>query len=100
MTEPFDVYTDAFIVTVTPWGANVSISLREPHPAPVSAESPDRLGTIRMSNEHLKVLVFMCKRQILDYESNMQIQVAVPTAILSQLGIAMEDWDAFWAGVG
>ena len=32
MTEPFDVYTDAFIVTVTPWGANVSISLREPHP--------------------------------------------------------------------
>ena len=48
-----------------------------------------------MSNEHLKVLVFMCKRQILDYESNMQIQVAVPTAILSQLGIAMEDWDAF-----
>ena len=100
MTEPFDVYTDAFIVTVTPWGANVSISLREPHPAPASVEPPDRLGTIRMSNEHLKVLVFMCRRQILNYESDMQIQVAVPTAILSQLGIPIEDWNDFWAGVG
>ena len=97
MTDAFDLYSDAFTVTVTPWGANLSFQLREAHPSPTSVQQPAHLGTIRMSNEHLKTVIFMLRRQVLLHEEGTGTSYAVPTQILSQLGIAREDWDAFWA---
>ena len=97
MTEPFDLYADAFTVTVTPWGANLSFQLREAHPSPTSIQQPTHLGTIRMSNEHLKTVIFILRRQIRLHEETNGTSCDVPTQVLSQLGIAREDWDALWA---
>lgn len=100
MTEPFDLYSDAFTITISPWGANLSFQLHEAHPAPATVNQPTRLGTIRMSNEHMKAMVFMLRRQILQHEAGNGVQCDVPTGVLSQLGIPREDWDAFWAQIG
>jgi hypothetical protein len=96
MPEPFEIYADAFTVTVGAWGSNISFQLREPHPEATSIKQPERLGTVRMSNEHLKAMVFILKRQIAQFEQGQGVQCDVPTQVLSQMQIAREDWDAFW----
>ncbi len=100
MAEPFDFYSDAFTITTTPWGANLSFQLRDAHPVPPSdgapVERPTPLGTIRMSNEHLKVMVFMLMRQIKRQENMTGVQFGIPIDVLNQLGIPREDWDALW----
>ena len=100
MSEPFDIYADAFVVTLTPWGANLSFQLHEAHPAPQRESPSTRLGTVRMSIEHLKTMIFMLKQQVLLHEGNHGVSVDVPTQVLAQLGIAREDWDVFWRSNG
>ena len=96
MAEPFEIYADAFTITVSAWGANMSFQLREAHPEATSIKQPELLGTVRMSNEHLKAMVFMLRRQILQYESDQGVSCEVPTQVLAQMRIAREDWDSFW----
>lgn len=95
--QPFDVYADAFIVTVTAWGVNISFQLHEAHPSPQAAKPSTRLGTVRMSIAHLKTMVYMLKQQVVLAERNTGVVVDVPTQVLAQLGIGRDDWDPFWA---
>ena len=96
MPEPFEIYADAFTITVGAWGANMSFQLREAHPEATSIKQPELLGTVRMSNEHLKAMIFTIGRQIKQYESSQGVRCDVPTQVLSQMFIAREDWDSFW----
>lgn len=96
MPEPFDVYADAFLISLSPFGANLSFEAREPHPSPHAPSQNARLGTIRMSIEHLKVMVMMTRNQIKTVESQSGVKFEVPSNLLSQLSIAREDWDGFW----
>ena len=96
----FDVYSDAFTITVTPWGANITFSLHQPHPSGPSSQPPQELGTIRMSNEHLKAMVFMLRRQVMQHEEASGVRCEVPIRVLAQLGIAPEDWQVFWTRRG
>lgn len=93
---PFDLYTDAFTVSITPFGANLSFSIREAHPNPNVAPQIQQLGTFRMSVEHLKTLVWLCRKQIRSVEGQMGVSAQVPTAILNQLGVPQQDWNDFW----
>ncbi len=95
-TEAFDEFTDAFTITLTPFGANISFAVREAHPSPGKPQQAKHLGTIRMSVEHLKTMVMVIRRQILDVEEQTRIKAEVPRDILQQLRIAPEDWEAFW----
>ena len=94
--EPFDEYIDAFTVTITPFGANISFAVREAHPAAARVPQSLHLGTLRMSVEHLKTMVIMLRRQIIQVEQESGVHAEVPTNILNQLGISPEDWQAFW----
>lgn len=94
--EPFEEYCDAFTVSITPFGANLSFSLREAHPSTAKQPRIEHLGTIRMSVEHLKTMVMMIRRQIIQAERDTGVHVEVPSNLLNQLGIAPEDWDQFW----
>lgn len=96
-SEPFDIYSDAFSISVTPWGANMSFALREAHPSKTKPELPKHQGTVRMSNEQLKIIAFMIARQIKNYEHAENMQHHVPAAILNQLGVGPEDWESFWS---
>ena len=97
--EPFDTYADQFTVTLTPFGANLSFGVREPHPSAAQAPQAQNLGTVRMSVEHLKTMVMVIRRQILVVESQTGIRADVPRDILNQLQISPEDWDTFWKGL-
>jgi hypothetical protein len=96
MAEPFDVYADQFLITLTPFGANLSFQAREAHPSPHAVPASTPLGTVRMSVEHLKVMVMMVRNQVKTMESQTGVKFDVPTDVLSQLKIAREDWDYFW----
>jgi len=95
-SEGFDVYSDTFTVTITPFGANLTFALREAHPSSGRAPQSRDLGTLRMSVEHLKTFVMITRRQILSVESDLGVKAEVPHKILNQLGIAPDDWDTFW----
>jgi len=94
--EPFEEYSDAFTITLTPFGANLSFAVREAHPSSGKSPQIDHLGTIRMSVEHLKTMIMVIRRQILEVEDQTRIKAEVPRDILQQLRIAPEDWEAFW----
>lgn len=96
MPEPFDVYADAFIVSITPFGANLSFEIREAHPSPNAPAPLRRLGTVRMSVEHLKVMGMILRNQVRAVESQSGVKFEVDTQVLSQLRIPKEDWDSFW----
>jgi hypothetical protein len=97
MSEPFDIYSDSMMISMNAWGAAVSFQLNEAHPVPQTPSQPSRLGTVRMSNEHLKIMAYVMRRHIMQNESNAGVRYNIPTAVLSQMGIAPEDWDSFWS---
>ncbi len=94
--KKFDVYADQFTISITPFGANLSFAVREPHPSPARAPRTENLGTVRMSVEHLKTMVMIVRRQILMVEQETGVKAEVPRSILNQLQISPEDWDTFW----
>ena len=88
-----DFYADAFQVTVTPFGVNMTFSLRDPHPSPARQVPGTDVARIRMSPEHAKIVGMMLTRQIRDYERQSGIKIAIPSQVYAQLGIAEEDWE-------
>jgi len=94
--EPFDVYSDGFTVTITPFGANLSFGIREAHPSPGKPPQSQHLGTVRMSTEHLKTMIWITRQQIRSVEGQMGVKAEMPRNILNQLGIPPDDWDDFW----
>lgn len=96
MAEPIDVYADQFMVTTTTWGANLSFLLNAPHPEQAKPMPAERLVTIRMSNEHLKVMAIVIVRQIKKMEADTGIKCDIDRRVLNNLGVSPEDWDDFW----
>jgi hypothetical protein len=50
-----------------------------------------------MSLEHMKVMAFMLRRQLLQFEENTGVRVQVPQEVLNQLRVGREDWDRHWS---
>ena len=98
--QPFDVYADAFTITITPFGANLSFNVREAHPTASRPQQAKDLGTVRMSNEHLKTMVMIIRRQVIQVEEKTGVKAEVPTDVLNQMGISPDDWDLLWRSSG
>ena len=97
MPEPADVYTDQFQVQIGPFGCSLNFSLSPSTPsAPGTVPQADRVGTMRMSLEHLKAMTFILHRQVVQYESQAHVSVQLPDAVLTGMKIRQEDWQAFW----
>ena len=79
-------------------GAKLSFKLSNPDTDPDSPEMGERetLGTIRMSNELLKVMVFLLREQIMARETEYDVQFDVPQWVLDQLELSDLEWDEFW----
>ena len=90
--EVAELYTDAFEVTTTPFGVNMTFGVREPHPAPNKPQSVRELAIVRMSLEHAKVMTMLLRRQLKVYESDVGVPIKIPSSVYTQLGIAEEDW--------
>ena len=104
MAEPFDAYADAFTITISPWGSHLRFGLRaipeEPPLTEHERETINALGAVRMSNEHMKVMVFMLRRQVALFERSVGSRYEVPPTVLAALNIQPEDWNAFWSTEG
>lgn len=97
MPEPVDVYSDQFLVSVGPYGASLTFSLSTAHPDQSSPKPPERVATIRMSIEHLKMISMVINRHVKKMEADLGVSYQVPVKLLSSMGIAPEDWNAFWS---
>lgn len=97
MSEKFDVYADQFQINTSAFGStlNFLVSPSTP-PSPGTPPQAELLGTIRTSLEHLKVITFMLRRQILNHEEQTSTTISIPFQVLNGLKISPEDWDAFW----
>ena len=96
MEVPLDVYSDQFMVTTTAFGANLSFLVNTPHPEQSKPVAPERLATIRMSLEHLKLMTMIIVKQVKKLESDTGIKIAMDKRVLNSLGIAPDDWEEFW----
>ena len=100
MSEPFDVYSDSTGLAISDWGANLQFYVRGVVQPDGQATQQMYLGTVRMSNEHLKVLTYILRRQIRQHESEANFQFEVPERTLDAFGIVGQDWQDFWAQAG
>jgi hypothetical protein len=97
MPDPFDVYADQFAMNLSPYGTTLNFSISSAIPAaPGTTPQSERVATIRMSLEHLKVMSFIIRRQIMQYEQQTGVRIQVPVEVLNSLHISREDWDAIW----
>jgi hypothetical protein len=97
MTEPIDVYSDSFQLNTGPYGATLNFMLSpSAPPAPGKTPQPETLATIRMSLEHLKLMTFVLRRQIMHHEQQSGVNIQVPTQVLNSARISPDDWDSLW----
>ena len=99
MADPIDVYADQFQIHLGVNGCIFNFSMSRPDPPPLgSPPQSERVATIRMSLEHLKMMTFLVHRQLCQFESQAGISIPIPVQVLSSLQIRQEDWQAYWHG--
>ena len=59
-----EFYIDQFRVNVTPFGGAMTLELSEPHPNPGQVALAKDLVRVRMSLEHMKLMILIMKRQV------------------------------------
>ena len=97
MSEKIDVYSDQFQVNTGPYGSTLNFLLSQPTPpAPGTTPQAELLASVRMSLEHLKLMTFVLRNQILTHEEQTATTIPIPPQVLNGLRISFEDWDAFW----
>ena len=100
LAKPFDVYVDQFTCLLGPYGAALNFNRTAPTPAaPGTPPRTDAVGTVRMSMEHLKGMVFIIKRLVDEVEGNEGVAYPLSMATMNQMQIAPEDWETFWGGI-
>jgi hypothetical protein len=90
-----DFYVDRVKLTVTVFGVNFTFGLGNPHP-----ESPGNntiadvieMVRLRMSLEHAKIMTMILKKQIKQYETSTQTEIAIPKSVLEALALTEETW--------
>ena len=100
MDEPFDVYSDYVTFWTTHWGTNLSFHSQDPVPEPDGSRHQNLHGTVRMSNEHLKVLLYVIARNLAQQGIRTGANYDATDEILVQLGVSREDWGRFWGQFG
>ena len=77
MPDPVDVYSDQFQINTGAYGCILNFFATSREPAAIGGvqPQPERVATIRMSLEHLKVMAFILHRQLTMYERTAGVHV-------------------------
>ena len=94
--RPVDEYTDSFLLNLGPFGCTINFGLSLAMPEPPGGRGGETVATIRMSLEHLKVMTFLLRHQLIEYERASGTRIAIPRDVLNQLQIGPEDWQECW----
>ena len=90
--EILDVYSDQFRVNTSPYGASLVFARTQlDQPAGQPARSKDQV-VVRMSLEHLKVMVMVLRKNLKGYEERTGVTIELPFDVLNSLGMSKEDW--------
>ncbi|MFW6125654.1 MAG: hypothetical protein ACOC58_00990 [Chloroflexota bacterium] len=89
-----EFYSDQFMISGGPYGVVVNFRASPPEPGP--GKVPDTVARVRMSYELVKTLTFVLCRHIKKIERDTGVSYPISSKTLSDLGIGIEDWDAFW----
>jgi len=85
-----EFYGDVFQLVTNVWGVSLVFSLSAPKPKEV-AKARD-VCIVRVSHETAKALSMMLRQQLRNYERDMQTSIALPSKVMTDLGLAQEDW--------
>ena len=101
MTDSVDVYSDQMQVNVGPIGCSLIFSVTSTGPVAPGVPAPsERVAVVRVSLEHLKMMAYLFRLQILEYERQAGVRIPIPRDMLNQLRIGPEDWTACWGDEG
>jgi hypothetical protein len=92
-----EYYSDTFEIVGGPYGVTFNFKQGPPEPR---MEARGTIARIRMSWEHAKTMTFVTSRYIKRIEQESGVSYPIPNKVLSDLGVAREDWDAFWKSPG
>lgn len=88
MTGVPQYYSDTFYLVTNPWEANIIFTLSPPK----EGIAGHNVCVMRLSHETAKALAMMLRQQLKRYERNTGTNIALPTGVMSDLGLASEDW--------
>ena len=94
---PIDVYSDSMGINLGPLGCSLVFSVTSAGPViPGVQQQTEKVAVIRVSLEHVKMMAYIFRRQILEYERQSGTRISIPLDVLNQLRIGREDWDECW----
>lgn len=97
MEQPVDAFIDQFQLSITPYGSVLNFSASQPlPPAPGTVQQAKLMASIRMSTEHLKVMTFILRRELMRAEVATGQRITLPSQLLNNLGISPDDWETLW----
>ena len=88
-----EFYSDSFRFSVSPYGIAFTFGTNVPHPSPGKVTPGKESLVLRMSLEQTKVLAMLLRRNLKNYERENNLEIALPSQLYTQLGIAREDWE-------
>ena len=83
-----EYYGDVYYLRSTPWGVAITFAVGSPKEG---IEEKD-VCIVRLSHETAKTLSMMMRKQLKQYEREMNTTIAVPSQVMNKLGLAEEDW--------
>jgi hypothetical protein len=95
MPDVADTYADGMGLNLGPFGCAINFTLSPSTPQP-GALMGQTVATIRMSLEHLKLMTFLLRRQLIEYERGSGAKIQIPQDVLNQMRIGREDWEECW----
>lgn len=85
-------FSDVFWTSISPWACAITFGIR---PVMLNEEEQFPRLRVRMSLEQAKALAIMLLRNIRVYETETNIDIDIPDALLEDLNIPREDWERF-----
>lgn len=91
-----DVYCDGVNIAMTPYDALLILDRKELLPIKEDGKvemKANRVGVVRMSLEHAKVLAILLRKNLLEHETKMGTPIPMHPELMQKLGISkLEDW--------
>ena len=83
-----EYYGDVYSIRSSPWGVAITFSVG----APKDDVDGHDVCIVRLSHETAKTLSMMMRKQLKQYERDTRTTIAIPSDVMNQLGLALEDW--------
>ena len=86
-----EIYCDGVQIGLSAYTATFSLTMQPVGQA--EQVPPTKVGNVRMSLQHAKVLAIMLRKQLKGFEEQTGVDIQLPRQLYQQLGLSkQEDW--------